>query len=291
MKDLKKDTDLEAKHVQNFLLYLYGPAVQYCPEALSTCSRFFAQQSKKHNKAVHERLDETVMYDNRAQYDRLEKVLREYCVKHKAPRSAKKLESFLEKWFKDGQIVDGDEEELSTPDLDIFGQRNYLLMRGPEDAVIAGYEGFNDSSQEFNPLESFEKFPQRGEEIARCFWGPVRKHLYTDKKKEQIWLVSKEINLQKLQENKKSASKFNDDPPAEIATHRYLNKQFKEHPNTHHLETTCPYLVNMRGVTCDEGETKVLYYMDLGQDYFAYISDKIRRSTPKLEKNSYVEKK
>merc|ERR1719394_939805 len=138
-------------------------------------------------------------------------------MKHKAPRSVEKLDKFLDNWFEKEQIINEGEEKVTPADLDIFGRKGFMLMRGPEDAVIANYEGCNDPSQEFNPLESYKKFPKDGEEIARCFWGPVRKHLFHENKKDPIWLVSKEINLSKLQSNKTSASKFNDDPPAEIA--------------------------------------------------------------------------
>merc|ERR1719173_306230 len=111
--------------------------------------------------------------------------------------------SFFEKL---NSNLQGDEEEMDEFDLEIYGQVDFLLQQGPHSAILACANGWNDSAQEYFPLDDFQKFPSNGQTIAKAFWGPVQKH------------------------------KFNDYPPNEIATHRYLCEHFQDCPGKDHTK-------------------------------------------------------
>jgi len=205
---------------------------------------------------------------SRRQYDALEAEIRNFCKSHLAPRNKdvfmKTMGSFFEKM---NSNLQGDEEEMDEFDLEIYGQVDFLLQQGPHSAILACANGWNDSAQEYFPLDDYQKFPSNGQTIAKAFWGPVQKHKWQNE-----YIVSKTISLKKLERNRKAKQKFNDYPPNEIATHRYLCEHFQDCPGKDHTKP-CPYIIPLKGVTKEENGQRLYYYMEFGRDYFSHVSN------------------
>ena len=105
-------------------------------------------------------------------------------------------------------------------------------------------DDWNHAHETYHPLEPYDKFPTKGSPIANCFWGPVKKHALEG----GDFIVSKQISLAKLRRNLNSRQRFNDYPPNEIATHRFLCEHFLYSPN---LTKKSPYIVDLKGIFPD----------------------------------------
>jgi len=189
-----------------------------------------------------------------------------------APRKVSDLREALQPFF-EAQDQDAD-DTLEEDDLEIFGQLDFLVQQGPQIAILAVKDDWNNANEVYHPLEPAGSLPTHGSRIAMCFWGPVKKHRISEDNKDKF-IVSKQIDLRKLRKNQNSRQKFNDYPPSEIATHRFLNAYSSYVPK---MAAKCEYIVNLRGVTKDENDSAVYYYMDFGKDYFAQISEGYERA-------------
>jgi len=262
---LKQDHDLSEENVKLFMKYMFGEAA-VCRSLSEEQARFHMDLKFKFEEALQEVLELTTA--SRAQYDELEEFILQFLIETKAPRKPEELLEKLEVFFQNQTIPEDDDEfmELADEDLEIFGQLDFLVQQGPQMAILAMKDRWNHAHEEYPDLDAWGTFPHIGQRIANCYWGPVRKHNYKGE-----YIVSKCINLDKLKKNQKSHQKFNDYPPNEIATHRFLNNYFSYSPAQNH--TKCDYIVNLRGVMKDESASRIFYYMDYGTDYFAHISN------------------
>jgi len=263
-KHLCESGDLPEDDVDDFFLRTFGTIYLYDKVKLAKFPRFWAQRQCKMNNGFQDKLDMT-SFDDRDHYDRLETAIREWCVKHPAPRTKQDLIKYLESLFKDSE---SGFDELELEDLEFLGQVDYVVQQGPQSALLAHMHELTFYNNEWLPLNPPTDFPdpKTGQEVAKCFWGPVRKYKQNGK-----WIVSKCINLTKLQRNSQSQQRFNDYPPNEIATHRYMQHYFNL--NNCGISESCPYICELLGVTEDSHSRNIYYWMEYGDDYFSKIAN------------------
>lgn len=262
---LKETGDLPSGEIERFMFYIFGEVAKCDYEALVKSPRFFAGQKERFEKALAEALEYTTI--TRAQYDAMESCIFNFMKSNMAPRKVRRFKREMQKFF-ENQPKDPeneDFEELGEEDLEIFGQLDFLVQQGPQSAILAVADDWNHAHEIYHPVQPYESLPRKGEQIAHCFWGPVKRHRLENGK----FIVSKQISLAKLRRNLNARQRFNDYPPNEIATHRFLCEHFRNAPD---VLNPCPFIVDLKGVTKHE-ESHVHYYMEFGLDYFSQISE------------------
>jgi len=266
IQTLSENGDLSEPEAQRFFKLFFGEDFEFCPESIGEYPTFYAKRQSRVEEAITDALVSQCNL-SRATYDLLESEIFSFCVSRIAPRDKDEFRKHMKKVFaKINKGLPDEEDPVGEFELDIFGRLDFLLQQGPRMAILAQFKGWNDATSEYSPLEEFENFPTKGQTIAKAYFGPVKKH-----KVGKEWIVSKTINLKILERNKQSKTKFNDDPPNEIAAHRMLCEHHQECPEPSHSRP-CPYIIPLKGVTKDDSDSKLFYYMEYGTDYFSFIS-------------------
>jgi len=266
--------DLPESDVAPFFLHTFGTIYQYNKTRLGRHPNFWADRQCKINEGFQDKLDMT-SFDDRDHYDQLEKIIRDWCASNPAPRKKQDLIKLLEKLFKD---EDSGFQDLELEDLEFLGQMDYVIQQGPQAALLAHMNQLTFYNNEWLPLDPPGDFPDplSGETIAHCFWGPVRKY-----KHKGEWIVSKCINLAKLRTNLSAQQRFNDYPPSEIASHRYMQNCFHyDNPGM----KSCPYICKLKGITEDSQSKNIFYWMEFGTDYFSEIASGYNKELKKWKK-------
>lgn len=282
---LQSTGDVPANAVNDLFYVIFGCVYEYKTDYLSQYPAQWADRMIQLNNGLYDMLEMT-SFDDRGQYDDLERRVYNWLCQRVAPRSLKEFTQYL-----NSLLGSSDFEDLDMSDLEFWGQLKLVIQQGPQDAILAHINGTNEPHNEWAPLEPEGTFPspQSGDVIANCFWGPVRKykHQYRDKVR---WMVSKTINLKKHEKNKTCKQKFNDEPPLEIACHRFMCNYFYQVPGI----LRCPYIVNLHGVTTDDSNQNIYYWMEFGTDYFSEIATNYqvyyKRWKQKLKKNGFGRK-
>eukprot|EP00494_Astrolonche_serrata_P029717 UN29984 len=140
-------------------------------------------------------------------------------------RQEQDLKKELEDWY------DEDDDDVPSDDDDegIFGQLFFTAEHGPQESIIVADSGItNQDSRNFSPLGVYENYPDPFDKRPAGIEDGQKKDpikaAYGELYLCGIYAI-KTVDRDKYEHDKKSGRRrVLDEPPAEIATGRYLNQ-------------------------------------------------------------------
>jgi len=273
LQTLLEEGDLSRESANTFLDYFFGEGWRYDAKNLGTTCLFYAKRQAQIEEAIQYLLE---CEDNltRRGYDLLEAAIEKFCLGNLAPRHRRNFLKEIGNTMGEDinpKLAAENLEPVTLETLRFWGQIDFILQQGPQEAILARFQGCNDHRDEYCPISDSHKFPRRfpGTPYATAFFGPIHRHLNFDPP-----LASKTIDIKKFKEAQIRQS-FNDNPPSEIKTHFWLSKRHNQCPLPSHSRPS-DMIAEFLGITRDPNlgsKGSIIYWMGAGSNFFTEVSE------------------